>query len=329
MLRQCRTTATALAVPLWPPLPEFLAPAAPPRVPCDELRRVEAPVHQFEELLEEEHGGGPVEHRGPVRLGERPHFEHVRQAGDVEDARVEAHLRQHAEAEVRVRPGRHAQQRLLLRDGREGSDALHHDEDGERHAARLGLGGGEVAEEAAGAGERGAPRDAGHVLEHAPRRLRARRRPLGLPVRARRPGHELLEAHAVLVHEGLNEGAHADHADVDAREGEAHHGESRDELLRVPPRLLLHDPLLRRVEAQGRGGRAVGDEVHPEQVQRREHLGQAHHRGEEDGDHLADVAGDEVVDEGLHVGVDGPALLHSRHDGGEVVVGEHHVRRLL
>jgi len=42
-------------------------------------------------------------------------------------------------------------------------------------------------------------------------------------------------------------------------------------------------------------------------------------------DHLAYIGGDEVSDELLHVVVDGAALLHRRHDGGEVVVSQDHL----
>ena len=38
-----------------------------------------------------------------------------------------------------------------------------------------------------------------------------------------------------------------------------------------------------------------------------------------------DVGGDEVADELLHVVVDSTALLYGGHDGGEVVVSEHHL----
>ena len=41
---------------------------------------------------------------------------------------------------------------------------------------------------------------------------------------------------------------------------------------------------------------------------------------------LPDVGRDEVADELLSVVVDGPPLLHSRHDGGEVVVSKNHSR---
>lgn len=37
-------------------------------------------------------------------------------------------------------------------------------------------------------------------------------------------------------------------------------------------------------------------------------------------DNLADIGGDEVADKLLHVAVDGPALLHSSHNGGKVVI---------
>lgn len=42
-------------------------------------------------------------------------------------------------------------------------------------------------------------------------------------------------------------------------------------------------------------------------------------------DNLANIGGDEVADELLHVVVDGPALLHCSHNGGKVVIGQHHL----
>ena len=41
-------------------------------------------------------------------------------------------------------------------------------------------------------------------------------------------------------------------------------------------------------------------------------------------DHLSDVGGDEVTDELLGVVVDGTTFLHSRHNGGKVVVSQDH-----
>ena len=57
--------------------------------------------------------------------------------------------------------------------------------------------------------------------------------------------------------------------------------------------------------------------------------GQADERGGEHRQDLAGVAGEQVVDELLDVVVDPPPLLDGRHDGGEVVVGDDHVRDLL
>eukprot|EP00959_Pyramimonas_sp_CCMP1952_P360627 7552764-Pyramimonas_sp.AAC.2 len=54
-----------------------------------------------------------------------------------------------------------------------------------------------------------------------------------------------------------------------------------------------------------------------------EPLGQPDGGGDEDGGHLADVGGDHVADERLHVVVDGAALLHRCHDGRKVVVRKH------
>ena len=53
----------------------------------------------------------------------------------------------------------------------------------------------------------------------------------------------------------------------------------------------------------------------PQLVQR---AGRTEHRASPD--NLANVGGDEVADELLHVAVDGPALLYRGHDGGKVVV---------
>ncbi len=53
----------------------------------------------------------------------------------------------------------------------------------------------------------------------------------------------------------------------------------------------------------GRVAHLDGDEV----------LGEAQGGGEEDGRDLANVGGDHVADEGLHVVVDGSPLLHCSH----------------
>ena len=93
----------------------------------------------------------------------------------------------------------------------------------------------------------------------------------------------------------------------------------------VPGR-LGHDPLLHRLHPQGQGGQGVGDQVEPQKLHRHQrHLVEVEHRGAEDGENFSDVAGEQVVDGLLDVGVDAPALLHGGDDGGEVVVGEDHI----
>ena len=81
---------------------------------------------------------------------------------------------------------------------------------------------------------------------------------------------------------------------------------------------------------RARAGEGVGDQVQPQQLHRAQgRLGNRQEGGQEDGQNLPDVAGEEVVDGLADVGIDPPALLHRRHHRGEVVVGEDHVRRPL
>ena len=54
----------------------------------------------------------------------------------------------------------------------------------------------------------------------------------------------------------------------------------------------------------------VSDEVDPEELDGDESLGEAEGSGQEDGDDLTNVGGDQVSDELLHVVVDGTALLN-------------------
>lgn len=126
---------------------------------------------------------------------------------------------------------------------------------------------------------------------------------------------------------------------------------ARDEGLLGVTRGLLHDVQVWGVEAQGRGGETISHQVDPEQLNRNQSLGEAQRRREEDAsketkrglrkmlwrpfilflcpprspDHLPHVGGDEISDELLHVVVNGSAFLHSRHDGGEVVVSQDHL----
>ena len=96
-----------------------------------------------------------------------------------------------------------------------------------------------------------------------------------------------------------------------------------------------------RIDAERQRGRAVGHEVDPQDLRRqqRQHdtpspaacqadqAGQQH--AEEHGHDLADVRRQQVAQELPDVGEDRPAFLDGGDDRGEVVVGEHHVGRLL
>ena len=86
-----------------------------------------------------------------------------------------------------------------------------------------------------------------------------------------------------------------------------------DELLSGFARRLLHDVNVRGVEAERGGGGPVSDQVDPEQLHGDEILREAQRGRQKDGGHLADVGGDHVADERLHVVVDGAALLHRGH----------------
>ncbi len=92
-----------------------------------------------------------------------------------------------------------------------------------------------------------------------------------------------------------------------------------------------HQGRQRRVEAEGEGREAVGHQVDPQQLGGQQRLAQApeQQEAEEHHQHFADVGGEQVVHHLLQIGEDGPPLTDGPHDGGEVVVGEHHGGGLL
>lgn len=65
------------------------------------------------------------------------------------------------------------------------------------------------------------------------------------------------------------------------------------------PGRLAHGVGVGGVEAEGRSWGAVGDEVHPEEVEGSQGLRQAEERREENSGNLADIARDQEADEGL------------------------------
>mmetsp|Transcript_9492 Transcript_9492/g.19197 ORF Transcript_9492/g.19197 Transcript_9492/m.19197 type:complete len:511 (+) Transcript_9492:483-2015(+) len=237
----------------------------------------------------------------------------------------------HREQQPRVHPRRHGKERAVLGDCVERIEHL----DGHEHRERHGGGGllARAAEVGAWLGRKV------HAAVGRPRP--ERRRPILVEaqlgkLRALAPVGELAVGDErvrilgpIVPHVPIDEDADGGEADVNADDHVAEEDPRRDELIVGVARRLLHDVGVGRVEAERGGGRPIGDEVDPEQLQRDEALRQSEQRGDEDGGHLADVGRDEVADEGFHVGVDGATLLDGGHDGGEVVIGEHHVSRLL
>ena len=76
-------------------------------------------------------------------------------------------------------------------------------------------------------------------------------------------------------------------------------------------------------------GRAVGDEVDPQDLDGQQRQRQAQERRQHHDHDLGRVGGQQVAHEAADVGVDAPPLLDRRDDGGEVVVLEDHVRGFL
>mmetsp|Transcript_32092 Transcript_32092/g.55853 ORF Transcript_32092/g.55853 Transcript_32092/m.55853 type:complete len:421 (-) Transcript_32092:271-1533(-) len=217
----------------------------------------------------------------------------------------------HTQHEPLIGPRLHLEQGVLHGDGSQRLEHLHGDQDAERHGLGHGLGGGE---DGAGIAHYVKALDVVGVE--------------GAPGGALAPVGHLAEGDAV-GQVPPDEGPHRGAAHVEAGEAVAGEHPAGHDGLVLGARRPVHGVRVRRVEAQGRGGGPVRHQVHPQQVQRGQRLGQAQHCAEEDGGDLAQVAGDEEADEALHVVVDAPALLHRIHNGGEVVVRQNHVRRLL
>ncbi len=107
------------------------------------------------------------------------------------------------------------------------------------------------------------------------------------------------------------------------------HHAAVDDRLRLGTRLLLHDIRVAFFHGQGQGGRAIGDQVEPEQLDGGQGSGQACQRGQEDDHDLGHIGGQQEEHELADVGVNDAALFHRRDDAGIVVVGEHHVGGFL
>jgi Ni/Co efflux regulator RcnB len=90
-----------------------------------------------------------------------------------------------------------------------------------------------------------------------------------------------------------------------------------------------HDAALDRLEGQRQAEQHGGGHVDPEDLQRRDRQRGAGEDGGEDDQAFAKVGRQRPGDELDQVVVNAAPFLDRRLDGGEVVVGQHHRRRLL
>mmetsp|Transcript_613 Transcript_613/g.1781 ORF Transcript_613/g.1781 Transcript_613/m.1781 type:complete len:487 (+) Transcript_613:2694-4154(+) len=123
--------------------------------------------------------------------------------------------------------------------------------------------------------------------------------------------------------------AHGRNSDVQADYHVPKEDPRRDEAVLVRSGLLRHDVRVRRVEAQSCRRWAIRHKVYPQELNGNQPFRKAKGSSDEDRGHLAHVAAYHVPNESFHVVVNSPSLPHSTDNGGEVVIGEHHVTRLL
>ena len=105
------------------------------------------------------------------------------------------------------------------------------------------------------------------------------------------------------------------------------HVAGKDAVLGVA-RLALHDVALGVLHAQRERGEAVGDQVHPQQLHRLED-GKADERGDKHREDLGKVGRKQELDDLADVVVNTATLFAGTDDGGEVIVGKHHVGDVL
>eukprot|EP00968_Pinguiococcus_pyrenoidosus_P027740 scaffold7439_cov286-Pinguiococcus_pyrenoidosus.AAC.1 len=269
-----------------------------------------------------------------------------------------------------VPPGRHPQKAIVHRDGRCCLQHLHRDQRRQRHALCVPEGrsrGGqkivcrrtqrdEAIEQSSVPSCRS--ENVTRILRYqgCDRLLQVRQLEV-IPRGARSPTRQLEQAHA-MPHVPRGEGADGGDAHVQSGEHVSRQEPLRQDWRVAASGLARHGIRVRWVEAKRCRRRAVGHEVYPQQVQRRQgfwksNLWQAHpakskavslrsaragklsvvlltyQSGEENRGDLADVAADEEADEALHVVIDAAAFLDGRDNRRKVVVGKNHVGSLL
>ena len=119
------------------------------------LLHEESPLHELENLVDEDDRGAPPEHNFPLAPAERHDAEDVLQDRSVEEAEVEGHGEGDGVDEDHVLPQGEGEEGLGGREGVHGVEHLDDDEDGERDG-RGCFGGGVGEDVAADRGEDGA-----------------------------------------------------------------------------------------------------------------------------------------------------------------------------
>lgn len=87
-----------------------------------------------------------------------------------------------------------------------------------------------------------------------------------------------------------------------------------------------HDINIGGIETESSSWWSIGDEVNPEKLNGGESFWDTEHGGEEDGENLTNVRGDEISDEGFHVTVNGSSLFNSLDNSGKVIISKNHIR---
>jgi len=253
---------------------------------------------ELERFVDENDGQRELDNGEPLGGIQRANLKDDVEDVHVENHEVEGHGKADRQKKVNVLPGRHADHRLVLRHAVQSVEHLDDDQDGKGH--RHGL---RVAED-------GFAIDA---LEHGVVTL----------VAVEMVGQLVVGQLGAGIGDHVPPGGSADrrraHVQPDDHVTEKEPG--GDERFFRGTWLLLHDVQIGRIETQSGGGKAVGDQVDPKQLNGDQRLGEAQSRRQEDAYDFADVGGNQVTDELLHVVVDRATFLNGGDDGREVIVG--------
>ena len=94
-------------------------------------------------------------------------------------------------------------------------------------------------------------------------------------------------------------------------------------------RLLPHNFIGMRLQAKGDGGQGIRQQIDEQQMDCRKRHWKPHERGVQNRQDLGGIAGEQKLNGPLDVGIHVPSVLYRLHNGGEVVVCQHHTGRVL